>query len=775
MTVTIVELDGEVTEVKWERDTGLPDTSTMFNFYDAERDIGLVATDTVGGTEVPSSTVATANRVTLNLALEAMWRGGSFTFADGTVGPLLYPIVFSAKEFFFNGVIYTSTRMGGAMYGSGGRAYPSSEAAYYAGADGGAVTRLTRLDAPDGNSCVILLRGAGFILDGFDIKGARYPYDGFAGSDTRALACITVESRGSGVSSGKHSIRNCSLGFATYGIFCPAGYYTTPATALTANLNVVQAHADESYVDNAYISFIESYFRVENEQAVGWGHKNINCISPGIAYPMVVFDMYRAGKVTANNVILNLPTVTLLRTHETSENSNNYSITDFWYDNFEYLGAGSGSGAGQYLTLWRNTHTDPNASFYPVDINITGHIANDVGYYDTSKLIEFTSEDFGTTIPLPNWQDITIRVTNLPRVINGNIAFPYLGNGPYCYPSKAFWSPQQEVAGYSWVITNGVIQASEDDHTIDTEGAAATDDLYTINGGRANQILTLRALSSGRTPTIKAGVANLTNLSAFWKMDETVAFASRLDSHGPHHLSLGTENAATTGKIGSAAIFSDSISNCMYTASTTALQAGDIDFTLSCWVKILSKPAHGMFIVGKFASGPLYEYSIYWDNASDRFKFVVSSDGGLGAGSTIITATGAPAIGTWYHIVAGHDATLNEIFMTINGTAITAVAHAGGVYTGTGQFQLVDNTFGGSALNGYIDEVGYWKGKRLSTQEISDLYNAGTGQAYPFFPLTGNIRAAGDCALDNADDQIMLKYDQGAGVWRELCRSNNGS
>ena len=46
--------------------------------------------------------------------------------------------------------------------------------------------------------------------------------------------------------------------------------------------------------------------------------------------------------------------------------------------------------------------------------------------------------------------------------------------------------------------------------TIDTESAAATDDLDTISGGVTGQVITVRSANGGRDPTIKTGTGNLT-------------------------------------------------------------------------------------------------------------------------------------------------------------------------------------------------------------------------------------------------------------------------
>jgi hypothetical protein len=60
-------------------------------------------------------------------------------------------------------------------------------------------------------------------------------------------------------------------------------------------------------------------------------------------------------------------------------------------------------------------------------------------------------------------------------------------------------------------IASGAVTASEAYHTVDTESAAASDDLDTINGGASlrGQIVVFRAASSARTVVFKDGTGNL--------------------------------------------------------------------------------------------------------------------------------------------------------------------------------------------------------------------------------------------------------------------------
>lgn len=70
-------------------------------------------------------------------------------------------------------------------------------------------------------------------------------------------------------------------------------------------------------------------------------------------------------------------------------------------------------------------------------------------------------------------------------------------------------------AGSTLTIAAGVVTVTTGYHALDTEAAAATDDLDTINGGVAGMMLILRAASSVRDVVAKKGTGNLRLASDF--------------------------------------------------------------------------------------------------------------------------------------------------------------------------------------------------------------------------------------------------------------------
>ena len=64
-------------------------------------------------------------------------------------------------------------------------------------------------------------------------------------------------------------------------------------------------------------------------------------------------------------------------------------------------------------------------------------------------------------------------------------------------------------------ITSDAVTATKSYHTVDTEGGAATDNLATINGGTAGDILILRTANNARDVTVKDGTGNIALASDF--------------------------------------------------------------------------------------------------------------------------------------------------------------------------------------------------------------------------------------------------------------------
>lgn len=240
------------------------------------------------------------------------------------------------------------------------------------------------------------------------------------------------------------------------------------------------------------------------------------------------------------------------------------------------------------------------------------------------------------------------------------------------------------------------------------------------------------APTATRTPTQEPTMAILDSLAAYYKLDESSGDA--LDALATSDLATsGSPPGATTGKVSGCRTFTAASSQMFSRADNAALSTGDIDYTLAMWVYLASKPAATMDMLSRYDVGntALREYLFVWNASNDRFEFYITNTGGS---NNVVTANnfGAPSTGTWYYVVAWHDAAGNTINISVNnGTANSAATTLAPSDT------AVATTLGGRTgiatryWDGRLDEVGFWK-RVLTADEKTFLYNGGNGRSHPF-------------------------------------------
>lgn len=230
-------------------------------------------------------------------------------------------------------------------------------------------------------------------------------------------------------------------------------------------------------------------------------------------------------------------------------------------------------------------------------------------------------------------------------------------------------------------------------------------------------------------------MALIDNLVSYWKLDETSG--TRADSHGSNNLTDNNTVTQATGKIGNCADFE--FSNSEYLSIADASQGGlDItgDMSVSFWVKVESLPGSANYkILSKWGASN-GSYMVGYRDASGTPKIRLDLyDNGDGSTNVPVDWTYTLTVGTWFHVVITSDVgvsdTISELF--INGSSQGTGTHTGvnSIFSGTGPFNL--GAYGGidGYYDGLLDEVGIWS-KVLSGTEVTELYNSGSGLAYPF-------------------------------------------
>lgn len=153
-----------------------------------------------------------------------------------------------------------------------------------------------------------------------------------------------------------------------------------------------------------------------------------------------------------------------------------------------------------------------------------------------------------------------------------------------------------------------------------------------------------------------------------WTLDE--ASGTRVDSVGSNDLLEVGSVGSVAGEIGNAANFPSTGGNKVLTvADNPELSVGgETSFTIDLRVKLHQRTSTQVF-VGKY--GGTGEYAVYYEHAFQRFVFSTYSSSGSND-YVLANTIGVPALDTWYHITATHDAAANTNSITVNGQQDTA-------------------------------------------------------------------------------------------------------
>jgi len=217
-------------------------------------------------------------------------------------------------------------------------------------------------------------------------------------------------------------------------------------------------------------------------------------------------------------------------------------------------------------------------------------------------------------------------------------------------------------------------------------------------------------------------MALITDLLAYYKLDETSGTIT--DSHGSNH---GTNNGADygiTGVIGTCLDFELSQGDYVALPNLDLVNA-----TIIAWVKGESFTAgrHGICATVNSAGNSDYaEVSL----CTSGNKVECQIGDGAADHQQVFTSTFALSTATWYFLAVTVDGSNITIYRDADTpqsvTQTVTPADSGEIYT-IGRF----GAYNGLYFDGLIDEVGIWN-EALSAAQIAELYNLGSGLAYPF-------------------------------------------
>lgn len=226
------------------------------------------------------------------------------------------------------------------------------------------------------------------------------------------------------------------------------------------------------------------------------------------------------------------------------------------------------------------------------------------------------------------------------------------------------------------------------------------------------------------------------NLVAYYKLDESSGNAS--DSVASYDLTNVNTVGYATGKINNGADFGDANTDKVLTAgSNLGIDGGNI--TIAAWV---------------YRESSDFMFPITQGNSNSKVRYRIKYESGWKAvregSSEQQTTAQAADINTWYYLVLTYDGTNLKLYVNA-GTPESIATSGNGSLTTKDQFRIGADTNNGTGAaqffyDGMVDEVGIWS-RALTSDEVTALYNGGSGLTYPF--TTTNIKKFNGVAYAN--------------------------
>jgi hypothetical protein len=216
-------------------------------------------------------------------------------------------------------------------------------------------------------------------------------------------------------------------------------------------------------------------------------------------------------------------------------------------------------------------------------------------------------------------------------------------------------------------------------------------------------------------------------LIAYWALEE--ASGTRADSEptAPAH-NLADNNTVTNavGVVGNCALFVAPNNESLTETDTTDISTGDIDFSLTFWVKLVTRTTSQSLIGHWGASAGTRSWRTYYNSSTARMEFQISADGSTTALAREATSFGAIATNVFYFVYVVHDSVGNTGGISINDGTLDTTSYSSGSFNATAEFQMGGFGSGGLWVDGYLDQVRFYK-RVLTAAEVTRLYNGGAG------------------------------------------------
>jgi hypothetical protein len=231
-----------------------------------------------------------------------------------------------------------------------------------------------------------------------------------------------------------------------------------------------------------------------------------------------------------------------------------------------------------------------------------------------------------------------------------------------------------------------------------------------------------------------SGSSLLTDILAYWKYDEDSG--TNLNDEVSTH-----DGTAQTGSTtGIDAKIDDGVE---ITTSTGDIYVPNFNISgdqlsISCWFKldVLPSTAATDYVIlnANHSVSPYFAFEIIIKQTTDYIAFKVTNTTPTTYNAQ--TANSVITTGTWYHLVCvlqGAGLTM-QIHLNNSNVTNTSDAWSGTIFQNNAGWSIGNSWYDGDGtlgVDGILDEIGIWD-KKLSTAEISELWNGGAGNSHPF-------------------------------------------
>ena len=229
----------------------------------------------------------------------------------------------------------------------------------------------------------------------------------------------------------------------------------------------------------------------------------------------------------------------------------------------------------------------------------------------------------------------------------------------------------------------------------------------------------------------------LDGLVSWFGMDEATG-QHKIDSHGSNTTNVANNLAnltQVTGKVNFGTDFPDNAS--VHCQPPTGVPAGANDWSVALWVNLNALTTAVMDHIlsvtqSNVSSNAASSWHIgYRAGSEDAFDVTIRMTTSARVNQNASTF-GTPTPGTWYFLYAYHDASASEIGISINDGTVDSTTYGLTPVSETASLNIGRWGYTGGFpyfLNGKLDEVAIWN-RPLTAEEITWLYNSGSGRAY---------------------------------------------